>query len=72
LAGQGYLASFDIEFASNNSSCIGMGGSEASVYLKAGGTTYQPVTEVGQVEEKTTCPSMLIRAVRRPEDGISD
>jgi hypothetical protein len=50
IHGQGYLASFDIEFASNNNNCVGVGGSEASVFLKAGGTTYQPVTEVGKEE----------------------
>lgn len=41
--GQSYLLSFDIVFASNNNNCVGVGGGEDSVYLKAGGSTREPL-----------------------------
>jgi hypothetical protein len=38
-----YLLSFDIWFASRSNNCIGVGGSEDSVWLKAGGSGVEPV-----------------------------
>lgn len=44
VANQAYLLSFTIEFASNSSACPGIGGSPGlSVFLKAGGSTLEPV-----------------------------
>jgi hypothetical protein len=44
IDGQAYSLSFTIEFASNSSACPGIGGSPGlSVYLKAGGSTVEPV-----------------------------
>ncbi len=41
---QQYTLHFDIEFASNSASCPGIGGSQGdSVFLKAGGSTLEPV-----------------------------
>ena len=40
---QAYLLSFDLWFASRSNNCVGIGGSEDSVYLKAGGSTLEPV-----------------------------
>jgi hypothetical protein len=38
-----YQLSFQIDFASNSRNCPGVGGSESSVWLKAGGSTLEPV-----------------------------
>ncbi len=38
-----YLLSFDLWFASKSNNCVGIGGGEDSVYLKAGGSTLEPV-----------------------------
>ena len=38
-----YKLSFQIDFASNSRNCPGVGGSESSVWLKAGGSTLEPV-----------------------------
>lgn len=47
VAGAAYRLSFDIYFASNAGDCAGSGGSPgASVYLKAGGSAYEPVPEL--------------------------
>jgi hypothetical protein len=40
---QNYLLSFDLWFASQSNNCIGVGGSDAAVWLKAGGSTLEPV-----------------------------
>jgi hypothetical protein len=41
-----YKLAFDIYFASNATNCLGVGGSEASVWLKAGGSTLEPVPQL--------------------------
>jgi hypothetical protein len=46
VPGQLYTVSFDIKFASNANDCPGSGGSPASVFLKAGGNTVEPVTKL--------------------------
>ena len=43
VANQAYRLSFDIELASRSTDCVGVGGSEDAVYLKAGGSTLEPV-----------------------------
>ena len=40
---QEYKLAFQINFASNSRNCVGVGGSESSVWLKAGGSTLEPV-----------------------------
>jgi hypothetical protein len=41
--GRLYKLAFDIELASNSRDCVGIGGSEDSVWLKAGGSTLEPI-----------------------------
>jgi hypothetical protein len=41
---QPYRASFDIQFASQSNNCPGVGGDASSVWLKAGGSSLEPVT----------------------------
>jgi hypothetical protein len=41
---QPYLASFDIQFASQSNNCVGVGGDASAVWLKAGGSSLEPVT----------------------------
>jgi hypothetical protein len=41
--GRIYKLTFDIELASNSRDCVGIGGSEDAVWLKAGGSTLEPV-----------------------------
>jgi hypothetical protein len=43
VANQAYLLSFDLWFASKSNNCVGVGGGEDSVFLKAGGSTVEPV-----------------------------
>ena len=43
VVNQAYLLSFDLWFASKSNNCIGVGGSEDSVWLKAGGSPLEPV-----------------------------
>jgi hypothetical protein len=46
IPNQDYRLEFDIRFASNATNCIGVGGSEDSVWLKAGGSTFEPVPQL--------------------------
>src|SRR5262245_48799539 len=43
ISDQEYKLAFQINFASNSRNCPGVGGSESSVWLKAGGSTLEPV-----------------------------
>jgi hypothetical protein len=49
-----YKLSFQIDFASNSRNCPGVGGSEDSVWLKAGGSTLEPVPVLRQPKDYLT------------------